>query len=421
MRLHGVRPAPEFLLFWRVLFQVDSMALELGDTVDMFAIVRQFFERGDGLRAPADGRARRTGGRPRRAIDAARHGAATRVALARRRARRSASRDHHVAARHAVGPGPRRRSWRSRRAGALVGPSLGLDRRAVRLPVREFVHFDAANANFSFDDVAVLSVESCVAPLVVTSAEVDERLGPVLHADPVPAGLVSLARRHPRSAANGRPGVSFTHAAAMAGERAIAAAGRRPLRDRRHHRHERLPGSARAVERRHRAPPARTAGELPELRRRQRLPRLRHRDAPRRLLIDSGQIDYALLVDGEGTRELYDNTIERLNPPARASSDLLANFATFTLGSGAAAMVLGRRSAHADGHRAAARLLPRRHRAPRVVRGHAGGWTTDSRALLDAGIGLAATAWEHAGTRERLGRPRPVHPPPGLRGAHRTR
>ncbi len=44
MRLHGVRPAPEFLLFWRVLFQVDSMALEMGDSVDMFAIVREFFE-----------------------------------------------------------------------------------------------------------------------------------------------------------------------------------------------------------------------------------------------------------------------------------------------------------------------------------------------------------------------------------------
>jgi predicted unusual protein kinase regulating ubiquinone biosynthesis (AarF/ABC1/UbiB family) len=45
MRLHGVRPAPEFLLFWRVLFQVDSMALEMGDSVDMFAVVRRFFER----------------------------------------------------------------------------------------------------------------------------------------------------------------------------------------------------------------------------------------------------------------------------------------------------------------------------------------------------------------------------------------
>lgn len=44
MRLHGVRPAPEFLLFWRVLFQIDSMALELGGKVDMFATVRQFFE-----------------------------------------------------------------------------------------------------------------------------------------------------------------------------------------------------------------------------------------------------------------------------------------------------------------------------------------------------------------------------------------
>ena len=92
MRLHGVRPAPEFLLFWRVLFQVDSMALEMGDSVDMFAIVREFFEDsghtswyhidGSAHRVPVDAGAdaprRRPWRRPRRGVasaDAARRDA----------------------------------------------------------------------------------------------------------------------------------------------------------------------------------------------------------------------------------------------------------------------------------------------------------------------------------------------------------
>jgi ubiquinone biosynthesis protein len=44
MRLHGVRPDAEFLLFWRVIYLVDSIAVELQDQVDMFVIVREFFE-----------------------------------------------------------------------------------------------------------------------------------------------------------------------------------------------------------------------------------------------------------------------------------------------------------------------------------------------------------------------------------------
>ena len=31
------------------------------------------------------------------------------------------------------------------------------------------------------------------------------------------------------------------------------------------------------------------------------------------VMIDSGQIDYALIVDGEGTNQVYDNTINYLN------------------------------------------------------------------------------------------------------------
>jgi ubiquinone biosynthesis protein len=43
MRLHGVRPGAEFLLFWRVTFLIDSIAVDLQDEVDMFVIVREFF------------------------------------------------------------------------------------------------------------------------------------------------------------------------------------------------------------------------------------------------------------------------------------------------------------------------------------------------------------------------------------------
>jgi 3-oxoacyl-[acyl-carrier-protein] synthase-3 len=114
-------------------------------------------------------------------------------------------------------------------------------------------------------------------------------------------------------------------------------------------------------------------------------------------LIDSGQIEYALLVDGEGTRELYDNTIDKLNKSGGGLPDLLANFATFTLGSGAAAMVLGRHSVHPEGHK----LLDGFFRADsthhELCIGTLDGGITDSRALLDAGIKLAAQTWEHAG------------------------
>ena len=52
------------------------------------------------------------------------------------------------------------------------------------------------------------------------------------------------------------------------------------------------------------------------------------------VMIDSGQIDYALIVDGEGTREIYDNTINHLNQNGEGLADIIANFASLTLGSG---------------------------------------------------------------------------------------
>ena len=58
-------------------------------------------------------------------------------------------------------------------------------------------------------------------------------------------------------------------------------------------------------------------------------------------MIDAGQIEYALIVDGEGTRHIHEVTLDRLCRPDATREDVLEQFATLTLGSGAAAMVLG--------------------------------------------------------------------------------
>ena len=57
--------------------------------------------------------------------------------------------------------------------------------------------------------------------------------------------------------------------------------------------------------------------------------------------IDAGQTEYALVVDGEGARHTQLTTIARLQEHAETTSDVYDEFASLTLGSGAAAMVLG--------------------------------------------------------------------------------
>ena len=80
------------------------------------------------------------------------------------------------------------------------------------------------NATFSFDDVAIVSVEACDAPEVVTSAQIDERLAPFYERTGASPGLleslagISQRRQWPE-------GVSFMEAAALAGEKAIASSG----------------------------------------------------------------------------------------------------------------------------------------------------------------------------------------------------
>jgi 3-oxoacyl-[acyl-carrier-protein] synthase-3 len=59
-------------------------------------------------------------------------------------------------------------------------------------------------------------------------------------------------------------------------------------------------------------------------------------------MIERGEIDYALVVDGETANLAYEKTMERLSLDSVTAEQFRDEMATLTLGSGAAAMVLAR-------------------------------------------------------------------------------
>ena len=113
-------------------------------------------------------------------------------------------------------------------------------------------------------------------------------------------------------------------------------------------------------------------------------------------MIDSGQIDYALIVDGEGSRRTQEGTIRRLQDPSATRQDVLDNFATLTLGSGGAAMVLGRASEHPEGHRFVGGVSRAATQHNKLCIGDLDQMITDSNGLLRAGVELAGDTWDAA-------------------------
>lgn len=113
-------------------------------------------------------------------------------------------------------------------------------------------------------------------------------------------------------------------------------------------------------------------------------------------MIDSGQLDYALIVDGEGSRRTQERTLQRLAGPETTVEGIFEEFASLTLGSGSAAMVLGRADHHPEGHRllgAEARAGSQFHT---LCIGDLDGMRTDTKALLEAGLDVAEATWTTA-------------------------
>jgi 3-oxoacyl-[acyl-carrier-protein] synthase-3 len=111
------------------------------------------------------------------------------------------------------------------------------------------------------------------------------------------------------------------------------------------------------------------------------------------MMIESGRVEYALVVDGEGSRSITEATVKRLLDPATTEQDLHSQLASLTLGSGAVAMVLGRADRHPEGHRYLGGVSLAATQHSHLCAGEADRMLTDGRQLLVHGVELAGRTW----------------------------
>lgn len=251
------------------------------------------------------------------------------------------------------------------------------------------------NATYRYQDTAIVSVAIAEAPIVVTSDEIDQRLAATYEATGLRAGMlealagITERRWWPAD-------VTFADAAAMAGAKAIAEAGVDPERiglliDTSVCRDHLEPSAAVDV---HRQLGLGTACQNFDLS--NACLGFMNGMQLAATMIDTGQIDYALIVDGEGSRRTQESTLARLQRPGTTKAEILENFATLTLGSGGAAMVLGRASEHPGGHRFIGGVGRAATQYNRLCIGDLDGMSTDSKGLLEAGVQLAVDTWTEA-------------------------
>jgi 3-oxoacyl-[acyl-carrier-protein] synthase-3 len=251
------------------------------------------------------------------------------------------------------------------------------------------------NATTTHKNVALLSVASTIAPRVTTSADIDLRLASVLKRLKLPTGLLQrvagvLERR------NWDADHTFDDAAISAGKRALAEAGidasqigllintsvTRPHLEpsvavRLHHGLG-LPSSAINFDIANACLGFVNGMTLAAQ------------------LIDSGQIKYAMVIDGEDADEIQNNTIERLHRDGIGREEFMSEFASLTLGSGAAAAVLGPADAHPGGHRILGGVTRAATQWHDLCVGSVDGMFTDAKALLKGGMELVVSAWKEA-------------------------
>ncbi len=248
------------------------------------------------------------------------------------------------------------------------------------------------NTTFQHTNTSVLSVEAADAPIVVPSSQFDEALSGTYERLGLRAGLLEEVagiferRWWPDD-------VSYADAAALAGDQAIRAAGIDRddiglLIDTSVCRAHLEPSAAVDVHRQLGLSTACLNFDLANAC--LGFVNAMHLAAT---MIDSGHITHALVVDGEGSRYTQEATIDRLSREETTVANVFDEFATLTLGSGGAAMVLGRADDHPEGHR----IIGGESRAGTQYNdlciGDIDGMQTDTKALLDAGLEIADATW----------------------------
>jgi 3-oxoacyl-[acyl-carrier-protein] synthase-3 len=107
------------------------------------------------------------------------------------------------------------------------------------------------------------------------------------------------------------------------------------------------------------------------------------------LQVEYGLIDRALVVAGENARPVLENTLSSLYKPGVTRELFFQNFATLTLGSGGAAMLVGNTKENPKAPRLI-RLVRRTDPSSNdLCRGDSLGMTTDASKLMNKGVALA--------------------------------
>lgn len=113
-------------------------------------------------------------------------------------------------------------------------------------------------------------------------------------------------------------------------------------------------------------------------------------------MIERGEIDYALVVDGETADLAYRMTLERLTAPDVTEEQFRNEMATLTLGCGAAAMVLSRAELAPGAPRYRGGVTRAATQWNGLCRGNLDRMVTDTRLLLIEGLKLAHRTWSAA-------------------------
>lgn len=113
-------------------------------------------------------------------------------------------------------------------------------------------------------------------------------------------------------------------------------------------------------------------------------------------MIERGEIEYALIVDGETADLAYRKTLERMKSDTTTDEDFRNELATLTLGSGAAAMVLSHARLAPDAPRYKGGVSRSATEWNTLCRGNLDRMVTDTRQLLIQGMSLAVKTFQAA-------------------------
>ncbi len=113
-------------------------------------------------------------------------------------------------------------------------------------------------------------------------------------------------------------------------------------------------------------------------------------------MLERGELDYAMVVNAESSREITEGTIQRLSSPDVTKTQFKGEFATLTLGSGSAAMLLSRGDLEPDGHQYKGGVSRAACQFNNLCFGSTQQMWTDTRSLLIEGLKLAGMTFSAA-------------------------